>query len=38
MQKFASSHYNFLDLMRQIALSDLSYTIPSSTIVAAASH
>ncbi len=25
MQKFSASHYNFVELMRQIALSDLSY-------------
>jgi hypothetical protein len=30
MQRFADSHYNFVDLMRQIALSSLAYTVPSS--------
>ncbi len=35
MDKFAASHYNFLELMRQIALSDLTYRVPSSALSAA---
>jgi Protein of unknown function (DUF1588)/Protein of unknown function (DUF1585) len=33
---FASSHYNFVELMRQIATSDLAYSVPSSAVVASA--
>ena len=35
-QQFAASHYDFVELMRQIALSDLSYSVPSSAVVASA--
>ena len=31
---FAASHYNFVELMRQIAMSDLAYSVPSSAVVA----
>jgi hypothetical protein len=34
--KFADSHYNFIELLRQIALSDVLYTVPSSPAAAAA--
>jgi len=32
-QSFADSHYNVLELLRQIALSDLAYSVPSTRIV-----
>jgi hypothetical protein len=35
---FAASHYNFVELMRQIALSDLAYQVPSAQVLAAANH
>jgi hypothetical protein len=37
-QKFAASRYNFVELMRQIALSALSYSEPSSSSVLTASN
>ena len=33
---FATSHYNFVELIRQIAMSDLAYSVPSSAVVASA--
>jgi len=39
MQKFADSRFNFLELMRQIALSDLSYSSPvGSSPLSASNH
>lgn len=38
MQRFADSHYNFLELMRQIALSDLAYTPSATKVLSAANH
>jgi hypothetical protein len=38
LQQFAASHYNFLDLMRQIALSDLAYSVPTSQALTAANR
>lgn len=37
-QRFADSNYNFMELLRQIALSDLIYSVPASQIVTAANH
>lgn len=37
-QKFADSRYNFIELMRQIALSDLSYSAPASSSPLSASN
>src|SRR5262249_19605188 len=38
VQQFAASHYNFVELMRQIALSDLTYTSPSRGELSASNH
>ena len=38
MQKFAGSRFNFLELMRQIALSDLSYSSPAGSSPLSASN
>ncbi len=35
-KKFTDSHYNFVELLRQIALSDLLYKLPPSKVAAAA--
>jgi hypothetical protein len=35
-QKFADSHYDVLELMRQIALSNLSYSPPEAKVMTAA--
>ena len=37
-QKFAASHYDVLELLRQIALSDLSYRAPEPKVLSAANH
>ena len=37
-QKFAASHYDVLELLRAIAVSDLSYSPPEPKVLAAASH
>jgi hypothetical protein len=37
-QKFSASHYNFVELMRQIALSDLSYQPPAPAALTASNH
>jgi hypothetical protein len=37
-QRFADSHYNFLELMRQVALSDLAHTLPAPKVLSAANH
>ncbi len=37
-QKFASSHYDVLELLRQIALSNLSYSAPEQKALTAANH
>jgi hypothetical protein len=35
---FAASHYNFVELIRQIALNDLTYRVPSAQVLAAANR
>jgi len=37
-QKFAASHYDVLELLRQIALSNLSYSPPEQKMLSAANH
>jgi hypothetical protein len=37
-KKFADSHYNFIELVRQIAMSDLLYSVPAPQTAAAGSN
>ena len=37
-QKFAASHYDVLELLKAIALSDLSYSPPTPKVLSVANH